>query len=156
MPEDAGGEMKLRLRADLVAAMKEKRTVEAKVLRTLLAAIDNAEAPAVDPGAKPMDRHDFVSGSAEVQRRLLTKTRVREALLAEVQERESAAGEMERVQQTERAEALRAEALLVRRYLGRWAGAAAEDGGDTLSKFTEACEKPASPSSPSSESACCS
>lgn len=44
MTEDAGERMKARLRADLVAAMKDRRTAEAKVLRTLVAAIDNAEA----------------------------------------------------------------------------------------------------------------
>lgn len=117
MTQDAGERMKARLRADLVAAMKDRRTVEAKVLRTLVAAIDNAEAPAADPGAKAADLHDFHSGSAEVERRLLAPARVREALLAEVDERERAAAEMDRVQQTDRAAALREEALLARRYL---------------------------------------
>jgi uncharacterized protein YqeY len=117
MTEDAGEEMKARLRVDLVAAMKGKRMVEAKVIRTLVAAIDNAEAPAADPGAKAMDHHHFHSGSAEVTRGLLTRSRVRDVLLAEVEERERAAAEMERVQQMDRAEALHAEALLARRYL---------------------------------------
>ena len=74
-------------------------------------------APAADPRAKAMDHHHFHSGSAEVERRILTLSRVREALLSEVEERERAAAEVERVQQTERAQALRAEALLARRYL---------------------------------------
>jgi len=117
MTQDAGEQMKTRLRADLVAAMKDKRTVEAKVIRTLVTAIDNAEAPAAEPGTKATDHHHFHSGSAEVERRLLTPSRVREALLAEVEERERAAAEMDRVQQRGRAEELRAEALLASRYL---------------------------------------
>jgi uncharacterized protein YqeY len=110
--------MKARLRADLVAAMKSKRPVEAKVLRTLVAAIDNAEAPAADPGGTAMDHHHFHSRSAEVERRLLSRSAVRAVLLAEVDERERAAVEMDSVQQTSRAEALRAEALIATRYLG--------------------------------------
>lgn len=117
MAEDAGGEAKARLRADLLAAMKERRTVDAKVLRTLVAAIDNAEAPEAHPREKAMTHHQFHSGSAEVERLLLTRSRVRDVLLAEVRERERAAAETERLQETGRAEALRAEALLARRYL---------------------------------------
>ncbi|MBX7185043.1 MAG: hypothetical protein K1Y01_07850 [Vicinamibacteria bacterium] len=117
MAEDAGGETKARLRADLLAAMKEKRTVEAKVLRTLVAAIDNAEAPEAHPGETAMTHHHFHSGSAELERLLLSRSRVRDVLLAEVLERERAAAEMERLKERGRAEALRAEALLARRYL---------------------------------------
>lgn len=117
MAEDGGGETKARLRADLLAAMKGRRALEAKVLRTLVAAIDNAEAPKAHPGDKAMTPHHFHSGSAEVERLFLTRSRVRDVLLAEVLERERAAEEMERLRESGRAEALRAEAFLVRRYL---------------------------------------
>jgi len=50
MSQDAGGEMKVRLRADLRAAMKDRRAVEAKVIRALIAALDNAEAPSEHAG----------------------------------------------------------------------------------------------------------
>lgn len=47
MPDSAATEMKARLRADLRAAMKSRNTTEAKVIRSLVAALDNAEAPAL-------------------------------------------------------------------------------------------------------------
>lgn len=43
---DAAREMKARMRADLRRAMKAGRTTETLLLRALIAAIDNAEAPA--------------------------------------------------------------------------------------------------------------
>jgi uncharacterized protein len=117
MPEDAGNEMKVRLRADLRAAMKERRAAEAKLIRALLAAIDNAEALPARAGPVSLDRHDFRSGSAEVQRRLLDGARVTEILAVEIRERERAIAELESLGVKERAEALRAEILLARRYL---------------------------------------
>jgi len=39
--------MPARLRADLRVATKDRRTVEAEVIRTLVAAIDNAEAACI-------------------------------------------------------------------------------------------------------------
>jgi len=113
--EDAGSEMKARLRADLRAAMKDKRTLEAKVIRALIAALDNAEAP---PG-QPAQQHGFHDGSAEVARLLLNGTRVDEIVQAEIAEREHAAHEMERLQMPDHAEVLRAEALIIRRYAER-------------------------------------
>jgi uncharacterized protein len=117
MARDAAEEMKARLRADLVTAMKERRSSEAKLIRALVAAIDNAEAPPRPESDKPAEGHNFRSGSAEVERLRLDRGRVREVLAAEIQEREHAAAEMERVGRADRAEALRAEVLATRRYL---------------------------------------
>ncbi|MBI2742227.1 MAG: hypothetical protein HYX38_37520 [Rhodospirillales bacterium] len=118
MSEDAGRDMKARLRADLRKAMKDMRTIETKVVRALVAAIDNAEAPPVEADDATSGHHDFLTGSAEVERQPLSRSRVRHILLTEVQERERAAAELERLEKMDRAEALRAEALIARRYIG--------------------------------------
>ncbi|MEX0957374.1 MAG: hypothetical protein WDZ83_19435 [Rhizobiaceae bacterium] len=115
--DDAGSEMKALMRADLVSAMKAGRTAETKLLRALVAAIDNAEAPPLDPDRKAADQHQFRDGSAEIRRLGLDGAAVRAILEAEMHDRESAAAEMDRLNRQDRAAALRAEALLVRRYL---------------------------------------
>ncbi|MDQ8023475.1 MAG: hypothetical protein REI94_16675 [Moraxellaceae bacterium] len=115
--QDAGRSMKDRLRSDLRAAMKARRSQEAALLRALIAVIDNAEAPPLDAADSRYTAHDFSSGSAEVARLLLDAARVREILQAEVSERECVAADLDRLGQGDRAEALRAEALLARRYI---------------------------------------
>lgn len=115
--EDAGKEMKARLRADLSVALKERRTDEAKVVRTLLAAIDNAEAPPLPGGQAAAVPHRFESGAAEVERLRLGRSHLRRLLLTEIEERERAAAELDRLGRADRATALRAEVLVARRYL---------------------------------------
>ena len=117
MMGDAAHAMKTRLRADLRAAMKEGRTSEAKLIRALVAAIDNAEAPPLRAGERATDQHRFHDGSAEVERLSLTPAQVRAVLVVEMQERERAAAEMSRVNRPDRADALHAETLLVKRYI---------------------------------------
>ncbi|MGB9067810.1 MAG: hypothetical protein WCC21_04515 [Candidatus Acidiferrales bacterium] len=114
--DDAGRDMKTRLRADLRTAMKNRRTIEAKVIRALIAAIDNAEAPAQE-GQTALAHHDFRSGSAEIERLLLSGAHVHGVIVADIQERERAAAEMERLGMMDRAEALRAEAVIAKRYI---------------------------------------
>ncbi|MBB1093329.1 hypothetical protein HUU61_18810 [Rhodopseudomonas palustris] len=114
---DTANAMKTRMRADLRAAMKDGRTSEAKLIRTLVAAIDNAEAPPLSDGERATDQHRFHDGSAEVERLSLNPAQVRAVLVAEMQERERAAAEMNRVNRLDRADALHAETLLVRRYI---------------------------------------
>ncbi|KNY14282.1 hypothetical protein AKG11_24050 [Shinella sp. SUS2] len=114
---DAAGEMKARMRGDLRAAIKEGRPDEAKLIRTLVAAIDNAEAPPLQPGHRAADHHSFCDGSAEVERLSLSAAQVRAILLADIAERERAAAEMDRHQRPDRADALRAEARLAKRYI---------------------------------------
>lgn len=116
-PADAGREMKSRLRADLREAMKDGRASEAALIRALLAAIDNAEAPPLQDDRKATDQHRFHDGSAEIARLNLSADAVRAILAAEAQEREAAATEMMRLNRPDRAEALQAEVLLVRRYI---------------------------------------
>ena len=117
MPENAADDLKLRLRADLRKAMKERLPAEVKVLRALLAAIDNAEAPPLPEGSGAAVQHAFASGSAEVERRRLGRDDLHRLLAAEIQEIQQAAAELQRRGREESAEALRAEALVARRYL---------------------------------------
>lgn len=112
MLKDAASEAKSRMRADLRAAMKDGRVVEVNVIRALVAAIDNAEAP---PVSGVSARHGV--GAAEVERLLLSASQVRNVLSKELDERERAAAEFERLGLSDRAETLRAEAIVARRYL---------------------------------------
>lgn len=115
--DDPGKEMKARMRTDLRAALKHRRTDEARVVRALVAAIDNAEAPPLPAAKTASVPHRFESGAAEVERLRLSRSRLRQLLLAEIEEREQAAAELERLNKTGRAKALRDEALVARRYL---------------------------------------
>lgn len=115
--EDAAGELKARLRTDLLAAMKNRQSTEAGVIRALVAALDNAEAPPLPARSSSAEPHRFRSGAAEVERLRLTRADVHRVVSAEIQEREQAAAELERVGMADRASALRAEALTVKRYL---------------------------------------
>lgn len=79
----------------------------------MVAALDNAEAPPARAGGG----HRVLDGTAEVDRLSLSIDRVREILRAEIAGRETAAAEMDRPARPDRAQALRAEALIVGRYL---------------------------------------
>jgi hypothetical protein len=57
------------------------------LVRGLVAAIDNAEAPRLPAGRKAADQHRFHDGSAEVERLSLNAAQVRAVLVAEMQER---------------------------------------------------------------------
>jgi len=116
MKNDAAREMKERLRSDLRAALRQRRADEARLLRTLVAAIDNAEAPPLEAGVS-VDRHRFAARSAEIRRMVLSPEQVREVLIREVEERERAAAEMERLGRPDHAGVLRAEVMLAKRYL---------------------------------------
>jgi hypothetical protein len=94
MGDDAGRDMKARLRDDLRATMKAGRPEEARPLRTLVAAIDNTEAPSVQAGRSMPGEHRFMEGTAEVARLCLGPAQLRAILLAEIPEREAAAAEM--------------------------------------------------------------
>lgn len=117
MTRDAGQEMKTWMRADLIAAMKAGRTGEARLIRALVAAIDNAEAPPLPAGRRAADQHQFREGTAEIERLSLCRAQVRTVLAAEIEERERAADEMRRLGKLDRASALDAEAQLAKRYV---------------------------------------
>lgn len=114
VPIDPARAMKDRLRSDLKLALAARHRAEAAVVRALIAAIDNHEAPPLP------DRHaaqSGCSGPTEVARLSLDAETVRAILLEEIAERESAAARIESAGAADRAKALRAEVLLIRRYL---------------------------------------
>ena len=107
--------MKIRLRADIRAAMKDGRQDETKLFRALVAAIDNAEAPpARQESSTPVQ---FQSGAAEVERLVLSRSDVAQVLQAAISEREHAALEFERLGRMDHAGSLRTEAHLAKRYV---------------------------------------
>jgi len=110
---EPANEMKEWLRADLRAAMKDRRPAEVTVLRALIAALDNAEAPAGPAGNAPWSGE----GPTEIERLILSDADVQRAITTELSERQHAVIELERVGRAEHAEIVRAEALVVRRYL---------------------------------------
>jgi uncharacterized protein len=115
--ENATISLRSRLRSDLRDAMKARRPREVQVIRELLAAIDNAEAPAIHAGPVSLERHQFLRGSAEVERMVLGPAQVRALMEGEVARRERAAIEFEVLGELERADELRSEVVLAKRYL---------------------------------------
>lgn len=86
----------------------------ANLIRALIAALDNAEAP---PAPAGQVHYHFGNRPTEIERLLLSASDVRHVLLVEIEQHERAAAEMERLGKLDRAEALRAGALLAKRYL---------------------------------------
>lgn len=117
MPDDGATHMKSRLRADLLTAMRCGRKLEVALIRELVAAIDNEEAPPRFAGLASSIRHEFGSGSAEVERLVLSDAQVRALLMKEIQTREQSANEFDRLGDVGRASALRAQALVAKRYV---------------------------------------
>jgi uncharacterized protein YqeY len=106
--------LKERLRADLKAAMQARAADEVRVLRVLIAALDNAEAiPGVQKNYVP---RAFGDPSGEVPRRELDDDAVAALLTAEAESRLAAATDYEAHEQRDEAARLRAEAALIGRY----------------------------------------
>lgn len=101
-------ELKLMLRADLKSAMQNRASGEVRLLRALIAALDNAEAvPAESAGDNP---------ATEVPRLELDWRAVSEVLAREQKERLAAASDYEARGQEASAATLRGEAALIARY----------------------------------------
>jgi uncharacterized protein YqeY len=106
--------LKVRLRADLKAAMQAKASDEVRLLRMLIAALDNAEAVAEPP--KTFGSRAFGDPSGEVARREIDAPALEGLLLAEIDARLAAAEDYNRHQQAAEAARLRKEAELIARY----------------------------------------
>jgi hypothetical protein len=110
------------LRAQLLAARKERDPTRVSALRCALSAIDNAETP--DAGELGMPMGGIVAGSvsglaaAEVPRRVLTDAEIRALLRVEVAERLTAAAQMDTGGHGDRAATVRAEAEVLVDLLG--------------------------------------
>jgi hypothetical protein len=108
---------KTRIRGDLTAAMKARRSAETSLLRALLAALDNAEAVPVGTAHDRYQVRTFGDSSVEVPRRVLSEADVHDLLLRETAERDAAAREFEELGQQNEANRLRNEVSLIARYL---------------------------------------
>ena len=108
----SAGRLKERLRCDLKAAMQSGARDEVRLLRTLVAALDNAEAIPMEDEA--LRRFDKTAG--DIARRELDEREVAALLARERGERLSAAASFEKLGQPAEALRLRQEAALVARY----------------------------------------
>jgi uncharacterized protein YqeY len=116
-PDDGVDVIKARLRTDLRAAMGARRIDEVAVLRTLLGALDNAEAVSVAP--QHYTERPFGDPATEVPRKRLSADDVEAVLGAEQRERLLTAETLERAGRAEDATKLRNEAAIVGRYLAK-------------------------------------
>ena len=105
--------LKERLRTDLKAAMRERKPAEARVIRTLIAAIDNAEAVPIEGLEERLRQRETIG---EVARRQLNAAALDAVLASETESRLAAAGDYERHGRPDDAARLRDEAGLIARY----------------------------------------
>ena len=113
---------KERLSADLKVALKERRTEVVSLLRTTMAAIDNAgavdaagEDPSLLGGAIAGAR--LGTGSTEIRRRELTGEEIQLILQSEIDERTAAADRYAALERSDIADRLRWEADLLASYV---------------------------------------
>ncbi|HEY1134068.1 MAG TPA: hypothetical protein VGE77_05785 [Nocardioides sp.] len=113
--------LRAALRTDLVAAMRERDRVAAGALRTMIAAIDNAEAVAVDADAPvgdgPIAGAAVGVGAAEAVRRDLTPDDLVALVTEQVDERRAAAAELAALDRPDDVARLHREADLLATYL---------------------------------------
>lgn len=111
--------VRTHLRSSLTVAIKQRDAVAMAALRSVLGAIDNAEA--VDPApptrlsAGPIAGALVGLGRGDVARRELTTADPEETMRTEIEEREAAAREYEDARRPDQAERLRSEAAVIRR-----------------------------------------
>jgi uncharacterized protein YqeY len=102
-----------RIRSDLAGALRERDMTRARLLRTTLAAIENAEA------VEGVSSVEGVVGYGDVSRRILTDEEVAGIISREAEEWQFALAEYERIGQDEKAARLRYELGILRGYLDR-------------------------------------
>lgn len=106
-----------RLRADLKAAMLGKNRDGAALIRTLIAAIDNAEAVEATPEQQSESFRKLGDPAGEVARRVLSAADIAAVLAREVASRLEAAEDYARNGRADEAAALRRSAEAVGAYL---------------------------------------
>jgi len=109
--------MQTRIREDLRTAMRAKSHEEVAALRVCLAAIDNAQAVPVGARHQTYEVKAFGDRSVEVPRLVLDETSLRAVLAREIEDRLSAADQLEQHGNPDRGAALRAGAVIIGRYL---------------------------------------
>ena len=105
--------LKQRLRADLKAAMQARAADEVRLLRTLVGALDNAEAV---PGESKYVPRAFGDPGTERVRLELDDEAIGRLLATEIETRLAAAADYERHGKMTEAQRLRAEAGRIARY----------------------------------------
>jgi hypothetical protein len=120
--EDTPAEiLRTRLRGDLRAAMKAQRRDEMAALRSLIAAIDNAEA-VEDASSSPQPSSAHVAGTvrdlgaADAARRSLSEHDLQRIIEAELWERDAQAERLTLLGRVDEASRLRIEADVIARY----------------------------------------
>ncbi len=111
-----------RLRRALTDAMKQRDRTAVTALRTALSAIDNSEAvarpePASDVGCGAIAGAVHGVGRTEALRRNLTEGEILDVVVDQIDERDQAADEYERMGQLDRANLLRDEAAVLRSHV---------------------------------------
>lgn len=103
----------------LIRAMKERDGVAVRVLRSVIAAIGNAEAVTLTPGELSGLGPAHGVGATDVPRRTLTEDEITDIIRDEVRERQIAAADYERLGHRERARALQNETVVLAELLQR-------------------------------------
>jgi len=106
-----------RVRADLKLAMVQRRTIEVRALRTLLAAIDDAQAVPASPEQDKYVVRSFGDPGVEVPRLDVSSDALQTLLQREQKERVDLAEAMAARGQSELSAALNEEAAVFARYL---------------------------------------
>lgn len=121
--DDVLSELRARLRTDLKTAMKARSGVDVAAIRSLLAALDDAQAvpaPAHVPASSLAGEHLAGAavgvGSTEVARLELTQTEIALVVDGQIEERRAAATTFDAVDQPDAADRLRAEARVIEGY----------------------------------------
>lgn len=113
--------LRTRLRGDLRAAMKAQRRDEMAALRTLIAAIDNAES-VEDASSPPLSSSEHVAGAvqglgaADAAPRSLSEHDLQRIIEAELWERDAQAERLTLLGRVDDASRLRIEADVIARY----------------------------------------
>lgn len=115
-------QLRALIRRDLIAALKAKEAIATAAIRSLLAAIDNAEVPPAEHLAQTTAGEHIAGsavglGAAEVERHQLTDAELHAVIKAEIQERADAATEYEQLGRDDHAGRLRSEAEVLHQYL---------------------------------------
>lgn len=110
--KDVAWSLRREINGDLLLAMKAKDAVAISALRSVLSALDNASAVPASTVAAPV-----FGRSGDVPRKDLSETDCQNIIIAEVRARSVAAEEYARLGRSDEAARLRAEQVIIERYV---------------------------------------
>ncbi|MCX6049433.1 MAG: GatB/YqeY domain-containing protein [Chloroflexi bacterium] len=111
-------QLREQMKADLLRAMKERQSATVSTLRSVLAAIDNAEAvPVKDERTVPVE--PVLDQRHEVPRKILSADNIHQIVQQELDERRAASLVYAKLGKTEEADRLQHEVNLLSAYLSR-------------------------------------